>query len=164
MPICTTSLTLSGARLAGMDARPVDEGAVGAVQILDLQFVVLEGDDGVLPRGPDAIRRLLVVQVDVHRLLVGAADEIVPFVDGVLDVALQATKHQQARLRAGRQSLPSAGGVDGPAAGAVGVVGALLVDIVASAGADTWLGVYVMCAASGMGDCAGLSGSAAGMA
>ena len=104
LPIWITSLTLSALLLAGVDARPVDEGAVGAVEVLDGQLAVLEADAGVLPRTPDAIRRLLVFQVDVHRLLVGPADEILPFVDRVFDVALLAAQHDQLRLGAGRQA------------------------------------------------------------
>src|SRR3954468_4827608 len=73
---------LERALLAGVDAGPVDEGAVGAVEVLDGQGAFLEADEGVLPGGPDAVRRLLVFEVDVHRLLVGPADEVVALVDG----------------------------------------------------------------------------------
>src|SRR5205085_338131 len=79
-----------------------DVGAVGAVQVFDGELVPLEADTGVLPRAPDAVGRLLVLQVDVDRLLVGPADEVVPVVDRVLDVPLLPAQHQQPRLGARR--------------------------------------------------------------
>src|SRR5688500_10370091 len=59
--------------LAGVDPGPVEVGAVSAVEVLQPQLALLEGNHGVLPRAPDAIHRLLVFQVDVDRLLVGPA-------------------------------------------------------------------------------------------
>src|SRR5262249_22659518 len=89
--------------LAGVEARAIDVGAIGAVEVFDGQLVVLETDDGVLARAPDAVGRLLVFKVDVHRLFVGAANEVEALVNGIFDVALLAAHHQQARLSAGRQ-------------------------------------------------------------
>src|SRR5262249_32667894 len=84
--------------LPGVDARPVDEGTVGAIEVFNRQLIVLETDTGVLPRAPDAVGRLLFFQVDVDRLLIGATDEVEALVDRVLDVPLLAAQHQQARL------------------------------------------------------------------
>src|SRR5262249_5587976 len=86
-----------GTLLTGVDAGAVDVGAVGAVEVLDGQGVTLEGDQAVLPRAPDAVGRRLVLEVDVRRLLVGAADEVVAREDLVLLLRLLAAQHQQPR-------------------------------------------------------------------
>src|SRR5439155_6136806 len=67
------------------------------------QLGFLEGDQGVLPRAPDAVGRLLVLQVNVHRLLVGPADEVVALVDRELHVDLLAADDDQPGLGAFRQ-------------------------------------------------------------
>ena len=69
---------------------------------MDSSFVLPE-DAGVLPAAPDAVGRLLLFEVDVHRLLVGPAEEVRPLEDGVLDVPLLPAQDEQARLGVGRQ-------------------------------------------------------------
>src|SRR5262249_45883950 len=46
--------------LTRVDLGAIYEGAVGAVQIFYFDLAVFQRNQGVLPRGPDAIRRLLV--------------------------------------------------------------------------------------------------------
>src|SRR5262245_48460546 len=56
------------ANLPRVDAGAIDKRPVQAVQVFDREGAVLKGDDGMLPGTPDPVRRLLVIQVDVHRL------------------------------------------------------------------------------------------------
>src|ERR1700731_4124191 len=86
-----------------MNARAVDERAVGAVEVLDGQEAVLEGNQGMLTRRPDALRRLLVLQVDIDRLFIGATDVIIPFVEGIFRIDALPAQDDQLRLAAGRQ-------------------------------------------------------------
>src|SRR5436190_2500771 len=90
--------------LTGVDLRTINERAIRAVEVLDHQLVVLEGDESVLPGRPDAVGRLLIFQVDIDGLLVGPADEIVAFVYGIFNVAFLAAQDDQPRLGALRQS------------------------------------------------------------
>src|SRR5271163_1234467 len=90
---------VQAALLARIHTRPVDERAVGAVEVFDVQRAVLERDQAVLAAGPDAVRRLLIIKVDINGLFVGPAHEVVAFVDGIFDVDLQTAQHDQLRLR-----------------------------------------------------------------
>ena len=60
--------------------------AVHAVQVLDRQRPVGQGDDGVVAGRPDPVPRLLVGQVDVHRPVVAAADQVRTVAERVLGV------------------------------------------------------------------------------
>jgi hypothetical protein len=91
------SWTVPTWRTSGINSGPVDERAVGAVQVFDVQLAVFVGDQAVLAAGPDPVGGFLVVQVDIDRLLVGAAHEVVPFVEGILDVDLQTAEHDKFR-------------------------------------------------------------------
>ena len=66
--------------LAGVDTGPVDEGAVGTVQVLDGKDTlgVVPVHDGMLARAPHAIGRFLILQVDIDRFIIGPADRVVP--------------------------------------------------------------------------------------
>src|SRR5262245_48059550 len=57
--------------LPRVDTVAVEIGAVDTVEVFEEETVALEADQGMLPRGPDAVGRLLAFQVDVDRPLIG---------------------------------------------------------------------------------------------
>src|SRR5205823_3478825 len=73
-----------------LQALLVQEGTVGAVQVLDEHLAVFVANHGVLPGGEDLVGRFLVKQVDVRGLVVGTADDVGAVVDQVLEIGLQA--------------------------------------------------------------------------
>src|SRR5437016_5109178 len=66
-------------RLTRINAFTIDEGAVGAVEVFNREVAgrVIVDQKGMLARAPDAVFGFLEGQVDIDRLLVGAADVIV---------------------------------------------------------------------------------------
>ncbi len=83
--------------LARMNAGPVDEGAVGTIEILERQHTlgIVPMQDGVLARAPNAVRRFLIFQVDIDRLFVGTADKVEIGIDGKVQADFLATQDGQ---------------------------------------------------------------------
>src|SRR6516162_5858349 len=87
------------ARLTGVYPVPVDIGSVRAIQVFQRDGAgrLVEVQQRMLPRTPDAIGRLLVFQVDVDRLFIGTADVVLAGIDGELHANLLAAHDDQLR-------------------------------------------------------------------
>ena len=92
------------ARLAGIDALAIDEGPIRAVEILDGKRAgcVVVNDQSMLARGPDAVVRFLVSQIDIDRLIVGSTDEVFAGIDIVFLADLQTALNDQFNLGTNR--------------------------------------------------------------
>src|SRR5262249_51689973 len=82
---------------SGGHARAIHKSAVEAIQIFDLQHAVLKMHDGVLATCPNAIRRLLIFQVNVDGRIVAAAQHIGAVVERKLSADLSAAQYFETR-------------------------------------------------------------------
>src|SRR5205085_526706 len=94
---------------------PIDEGAIGAVEIFNGENAlgVVPMQYCVLARAPDAIRRFLILQVDVDGFIVGPAHEVEVGINRELEIDFLAADDDQFGRRTSRDRRPRGWGSRG---------------------------------------------------
>jgi len=91
--VCLESLLL-----AWLNAVPIYERSIRAIQVFDREASILPNNYRVVARRPDSIRSFLCKQVNVDRLLIGTSKNILPFIYWIFGIWLRATNDDEPSL------------------------------------------------------------------